>query len=133
MNITLLFPVLNERLRLQKGIETCLEYARKNIDIPFKLVIVDNGSDDETPEIAKSLEAKYPEVEYRRLEIRGVGIAFKTGIEECTSDIVGYMDIDLSTDLRFLSRALEMLPKAENGTEKSHPQVWCSFSNIILE
>ena len=108
MNITLLFPVLNERLRLQKGIETCLEYARKNIDIPFKLVIVDNGSDDETPEIAKSLEAKYPEVEYRRLEIRGVGIAFKTGIEECTSDIVGYMDIDLSTDLKYLKKTVEL-------------------------
>ena len=108
MNITLLFPVLNERLRLQKGIETCLEYTRKNIDIPFKLVIVDNGSDDETPEIAKKLCEQYPEVEYRRLNIRGGGIAFKTGIEECTSDIVGYMDIDLSTDLKYLKKTVDL-------------------------
>jgi len=108
MNITLLFPVLNEKLRLKKGIETTLTYAENNLNIPFKLVIVDNGSSDETPDIARELAEKYPEVEYRRLEMRGVGIAFKTGIEECDSDIVGYMDIDLSTDLKYLKKTVEL-------------------------
>ena len=108
MTITLLFPVLNEHLRLQKGIETCLDYCRTNLDVPFEMVIVDNGSDDDTPEIARELSNKYSEVLYRRLEERGVGIAFKTGINECSSDIVGYMDIDLSTDLKYLTKTLEL-------------------------
>ncbi len=114
MNLTILFPVLNERLRLQKGIETCLSYARENLDIPFSLVIVDNGSDDETPDIAKALSEKYPEVEYRRIEERGVGIAFKTGINECFSDIVGYMDIDLSTDLKYLKMTVELFKEDDS-------------------
>ena len=33
--------------------------SRENVDIPCVLTIVDNGSDDETPDIARALEKKY--------------------------------------------------------------------------
>lgn len=113
MTINLLFPVLNERLRLKKGIDNCMEYLRKNITIPYQLTIIDNGSTDETPEIARELEREYPEVRYVRIEEKGVGIAFKTGVIENTSDIVGYMDIDLSTDLSYLGRTISMFENDE--------------------
>ncbi len=108
MNVTILFPVLNERLRLQKGIETCVEYVKNNLSDPVRIVIVDNGSDDETPEIGRRLEEEYEMVTYRRIEERGVGIAFRTGVTECNTDIVGYMDVDLSTDLKYLARTLDL-------------------------
>lgn len=111
MTLTILFPVLNEHLRLEKGIDTCIKYIRENIDIPVSLVIVDNGSDDDTPDIAKMLEENYSEVTYRRIDERGVGIAFKTGVEECTTDVVGYMDIDLSTDLKYLGDTIDIFEK----------------------
>lgn len=111
MNINILFPVLNEHLRLEKGIDKCILYMRENIKIPYKLTIVDNGSDDDTPEIAARLEKKYDEVEYVRIEERGVGIAFKTGVERSDADIVGYMDIDLSTDLKYLGKTIELFEK----------------------
>lgn len=113
MTINLLFPVLNERLRLKKGIDNCMEYLKKNIDIPYQLTIIDNGSTDETPQIARELEEKYPEVKYVRIEERGVGIAFKTGVLNNTCDIVGYMDIDLSTDLSYLGRTIKMFEEDE--------------------
>jgi len=124
MTINLLFPVLNERLRLERGITNCIDYLRANVTIPYKLTILDNGSDDETPEIAKALEQKYDEVEYVRINERGVGIAFKTGIDRTDADIVGYMDIDLSTDLKYLSKTIEMFEKDSelqyiNGTRFS--------------
>lgn len=108
MTLNILFPVLNEHLRLERGIVHCAEYMRENIHIPYELTIVDNGSDDDTPEIARRLEERYDEVIYLRIEERGVGIAFKTGIEATQADIVGYMDIDLSTDLKYLTETLEM-------------------------
>ena len=55
MRINLLFPVLNERLRLRKGIEGTVAYVRQNLSIPCRLTILDNGSEDETPEIGKAL------------------------------------------------------------------------------
>lgn len=123
-SINLLFPVLNERLRLQKGIETTIAYVREHVTIPCKLTILDNGSEDETPEIGKNLEETYPEVTYVRVGERGVGVAFRKGIELNDSDIVGYMDIDLSTDLKYLGKTIEMFrqdPELQyvNGTRFS--------------
>ena len=108
LSINLLFPVLNERLRLRSGIEKAMAYLRGNVTIPYKLTILDNGYEDETPEIARELEKKYPEVTYVRLEERGVGIAFRKGIELNDSALVGYMDIDLSTDIKYLGRTIEL-------------------------
>lgn len=108
MSINILFPVLNERLRLQSGIDRTMEYLRENIDIPCRLTILDNGSEDETPEIGKALSEKYPEVSYVRVGERGVGVAFRKGIELNESVLVGYMDIDLSTDIKYLGRTIEL-------------------------
>ena len=114
MELTILFPVLNEHLRLESGIDRCVEYVRKNVQIPCRMVIVDNGSDDDTPEIGKALSEKYEEVSYLRIEERGVGIAFKTGVLAADTDLVGYMDIDLSTDLKYLSKMIEMFERRES-------------------
>lgn len=123
-SINLLFPVLNERLRLQKGIEATISYVREHVKIPCRLTILDNGSEDETPEIGKKLEEAYPEVTYVRVGERGVGVAFRKGIELNDCDIVGYMDIDLSTDLKYLGKTIEMFqqdPELQyvNGTRFS--------------
>ncbi len=106
--INLLFPVLNERLRLQNGIDKTMAYLRENCHIPYQLTILDNGSEDETPEIGRALEEKYPEVTYVRVGERGVGVAFRKGIALNTCALVGYMDIDLSTDLKYLGRTIEL-------------------------
>lgn len=107
MSINLLFPVLNERLRLRNGIERTMEYVRENVKIPCQLTILDNGSDDETPEIGMELQEKYDEVTYVRVGERGVGVAFRKGIELNECALVGYMDIDLSTDIKYLGKMIE--------------------------
>lgn len=114
LSINLLFPVLNERLRLENGIERSMAYLKENVTIPYQLTILDNGSEDETPEIGKALAAKYPEVSYVRVGERGVGVAFRKGISINTCDLVGYMDIDLSTDLKYLGKTIEMFQNDSN-------------------
>ncbi len=108
LSINLLFPVLNERLRLQSGIDRTMAYLKENVSIPCQLTILDNGSEDETPEIGKALAEKYPEVSYVRVGERGVGVAFRKGIELNECALVGYMDIDLSTDIKYLGRTIEL-------------------------
>lgn len=113
ININILFPVLNEHKRLRNGIEKTVEYMeeyiKNNPGTGYLCTILDNGSDDDTPEIGKTLEIEHPEtVRYVRIEQRGVGIAFKTGVEDNTADIIGYMDIDLSTDINNLGTVIEL-------------------------
>ena len=115
MKLNILFPVLNEHLRLERGITRTAHYLQSHCAIPWQLTIVDNGSDDDTPEIAKRLARKYPQVSYERLEERGVGIAFRHGVEQNDADLVGYMDIDLSTDIRHINRMLKLF--------EAHPEL----------
>lgn len=112
--INLLFPVLNEHLRLEKGITKAVEYLKSNVSIPYQLTILDNGSDDDTPQIGTELSEKYPEVFYVRVGERGVGVAFRKGIELNQMDIVGYMDIDLSTDISYLKRTIDLFSAYPN-------------------
>ncbi len=108
MMLTIIFPVLNERLRLESGITRTVEYLRSIAFEDYEIIIVDNGSEDETPQIAASLCEKYSRVLYERIHIRGVGAAFRRGVELSRGEIVGYMDIDLSTNIKHLGEALHI-------------------------
>lgn len=104
MECNILFPVYNERLRLEQGIRRTVAYMDRWMKGRYVLTIVDNASTDETPEIAGRLCREYAQVKYQRLEEKGVGAAFRAGIRCNEAPIVGYMDVDLSTDLRHLKQ-----------------------------
>lgn len=106
--VTIIFPVLNERLRLESGVTRTVEYLQKIRFEDYEILIVDNGSEDETPEIAASLCEKYNKVHYERIGVRGVGAAFRRGVELSRGEIVGYMDIDLSTNIKHLGEAIHI-------------------------
>ena len=101
--LNVLFPVYNEEKRLQPGILKTHKYLSEYVDIDYVLTIVDNASNDRTEEIARNLCIEIPDrVQYLRIEEKGVGAAFRAGVCENRSDIVGYMDVDLSTDIRHI-------------------------------
>lgn len=108
MMFTIIFPVLNERLRLENGVTRTVEYLQSIAFEDYEIIIVDNGSKDETPQIAEKLCKKYDKVRYERINVRGVGAAFRRGVEVSHGDVVGYMDIDLSTNIRHLGEAIHL-------------------------
>ena len=75
---TIIFPVLNERLRLESGVTRTVEYLHKIAFEDYEIIIVDNGSEDETPQIAEALCQKYDKVRYERINVRGGCGAGKT-------------------------------------------------------
>ncbi|MCD7751978.1 MAG: glycosyltransferase [Lachnospiraceae bacterium] len=114
MMLTIIFPVLNEKLRLEKGVVKTVEYLREIAFDDYEIIIVDNGSEDETPLIGKELCRRYPAVSYERIDIRGVGAAFRHGVSTSKGDIVGYMDIDLSTNIKHLGEAIHIFKTQED-------------------
>ncbi|MBE5868812.1 MAG: glycosyltransferase [Lachnospiraceae bacterium] len=108
MKINIIFPVLNERLRLENGIRGTVDYLQSIGFEEYRITIVDNGSQDETPQIAEALCKEFPRVTYERIEVRGVGAAFRKGVALNDCEIVGYMDIDLSTNIKHLGEAIQI-------------------------
>ena len=103
----IIFPVYNEEKRILKGIQEAYQYI-SSLGIVFEFLIVDNGSTDRTEELARQLCKRLENVNYLRIKEKGVGVAFKSGVKRLKTDIVGYMDIDLSTDIRYFSRVTKL-------------------------
>ena len=108
MIIEITFPVLNEEKRLKKGVVNCIEFLKANKVENFSIVIVDNGSRDRTAEIAKELLNSIHNIRFIQLKDPGVGRALKVSWSSSNADIIGYMDIDLATDLRHLIEVINM-------------------------
>lgn len=111
--IEIVFPVYNEEDRLEAGIEKTLDYL-ESIDFHnYVLTIADNNSSDHTQEIAQKLTRLYDPVSYLHIPQKGVGVAVRSAFEKSSADIVGYMDIDLATNLRHLQEAIDCFKNDE--------------------
>lgn len=94
-------PVLNEEPTLAQNVQHLHGFLQQHFPEPgqWQIVIADNGSTDRTLEIAQGLSERIPEVTFVKVPRRGVGLALKTSWGQSKADIVGYMDLDLATDL----------------------------------
>lgn len=117
LSIEITVPVLDEASTLDTQVRKIRAYIDTHLsDLgAITLVLADNGSKDATPQIAQRLQAELPGVRHLRLEQRGVGRALKASWNASAADVVGYMDLDLATDLKHLRSALT--PLANNTAD----------------
>lgn len=111
MKIEITIPVLNEDATIDKKIRELDDYIDSNLTVlgDIKIIIADNGSTDTTSVKAKLLEIELARVEYIKLDEKGVGLALSSSWLKSTADIIGYMDLDLATNLKHIQPALEVL------------------------
>jgi glycosyltransferase involved in cell wall biosynthesis len=64
----------------------------KLVDVEFRILVVNNGSKDETPEVVYDLEQKNSNIRHITIEKNlGYGFGVKSGLSALQGDIVGYM------------------------------------------
>ena len=97
--VNIVIPVLNEEKALTKCVVSLRQFLGEHLPYEFRIVIADNGSTDQTPDIAEELSQEHSDVSWTRLEIRGRGRALRKSWLESDADILTYMDVDLSTGL----------------------------------
>jgi len=89
MDLTFLFPCLNEA----ETLEFCINEAKKSLQgdpsIKFEILIADNGSTDESREIARANGARVVEV-----SDKGYGAALRGGFEAAEGRYVMFADAD---------------------------------------
>ena len=111
LSYDIVIPVLNEEKRLRNGIEAISNFLTNNELQGCRVVIADNGSTDGTASVAAELRATYPNVEYLSVGQRGVGLALKAAWARSSADVVGYMDVDLATDLEHFKEVVAIFEK----------------------
>jgi len=105
----IVLPVYNEEKVLRQSIQTLTDFLSDYDRYEWKIVIADNNSQDSTGDIGRKLESENPLVQYLFIPRKGRGIALRTAWEQTDCDFVSYMDIDLSTSLDSLIRAVDLL------------------------
>src|SRR5687768_5144751 len=109
-SVDIIIPVLNEEDQLEASVLALRDFLLASCPYRWRIVVADNGSKDRTPLICQDLKARFPgEVDFERLELRGRGRALRTAWLKSDADVLCYMDVDLSTNLRALPPLLAAL------------------------
>jgi glycosyltransferase involved in cell wall biosynthesis len=101
-------PAFNEAKRLP---ETLYQMAAYLSEQPWRsrVVVVDNGSVDETAAVVRSLRARRVDITVIGCARPGKGAAVRRGLLHACSPFVGFVDADLSTPLDTLATAMHEL------------------------
>ena len=116
--LSLVIPAYNE----QENINVLLERVSASlsqIGRPFEVLIVDDGSTDDTPKLLAEGMARYPWLRVVRMARNGgQSAAFEAGFAAARGQVIGTIDADLQNDPEEIPRLLPLL-EGSNG----HPPV----------
>lgn len=106
--VSVVIPVYNEAGILRRNIERLGEFLKEAVPL-YEIILCENGSIDETAEIAKSLSREYDNVEFLELPEPNLSEALKSGFLAAKGEKVVYFPIDLSIDLGFIPESVRLL------------------------
>ena len=106
--VEIVLPVYNEEDELEVHTLKLRNFVDAQTDYSWDITIADNASNDSTASIGEKL-AKKNGINYVRIAKKGRGRAVKQLWLKSKADIVMYMDIDLSTNLKHLPHLVKAL------------------------
>ncbi len=113
--ISIVIPAFEEENRLGDSLRKILAFIEKK-QLSAELIVVDDGSDDKTAEIAENASAEFPDLTTKVIRYeknRGKGFAVKTGLLAAEADIALFSDADLSTPIEELTKLVDPISKGE--------------------
>lgn len=144
VDVTIVMPAHDEADYLEDSVGEIVGGLRQQ-PRTFTISIVENGSTDGTPDIARALAQRVPEVDATSLPDADYGAALRHGLLEAKSRIVVTFDVDYFS-LSFLDTALTRLdaepdlavviaskrsPDADDRRPWSRRAVTATFSTIL--
>lgn len=105
-SVTVVVPAYNEEASLAPTTRSLIA-TLDELGATFDLIIVDDGSRDETPRIADQLAADESRVTVVHQENRGIGGAFRTGIERAREEYVVLWPSDMPCEPQDVSPFLD--------------------------
>jgi glycosyltransferase involved in cell wall biosynthesis len=103
--LSIVIPVYNEENRLPGSLRQILDFLRSQ-SYSSEIVIVENGSQDATFEIAQGVAKKHSEIRVCRNSVRGKGLAVQRGMLEAYGQFRFMCDVDLSMPIKEVNRFL---------------------------
>lgn len=109
MRLSVIIPVFNEDRYIRDVVASV-----RQVPIETEIIIVNDGSTDQTRERLQSIEREHPGVTVLQHDVnRGKGAAIRTGIAKATGDVVIIQDADLEYDPAEYPRLVEPIQRGK--------------------
>jgi glycosyltransferase involved in cell wall biosynthesis len=143
--VSIVMPAYNEATIIERSLATVLDGMRRRGE-PFEVVVVENGSTDDTEDRAGKVAAEAPEVRVLHLRRADYGEALREGLLAASAELVVNFDCDYY-EVAFVDQALARLrdpdspativvgskraPGAEDRRSWARRMVTATFSTLL--
>ena len=103
--LSIVIPAHNEETRLPGTLEQVFRFLAQQ-DFPAEVIVVENGSNDRTYEIAREFTERHPALRVIQNDWRGKGLAVQRGVKEAKGEYVFLCDADLSMPIEEIGKFL---------------------------
>ena len=100
-SLSLVIPAYNEASRLRATLETATDFLQTQ-PYDFEVLVVDDGSTDDSAGIAAAVAAERPSVRLLTIPHGGKAAAVRAGMTAARMDLIVFCDADLATPLNHL-------------------------------
>lgn len=107
--LSIIVPVYNEERLVNKSLPLIF-----SLNINKEVIVVDDGSNDKTPELLNNLKNQYDFILIRQDPNQGKGAAVRRGLEEMRGDYFIICDADLEYDSQDVIKLFNEVIKEEN-------------------
>lgn len=101
--LSIIIPAHNEEERLLPSLSSVREFVNQQ-NYPIEVIVVENGSQDRTLEIARSFETEMPCLKVIEEKERGKGLAIRSGMLAATGEYRIFCDADFSMPVSEISK-----------------------------
>jgi dolichyl-phosphate beta-glucosyltransferase len=98
--LSLILPALDEARRLPPYLQSVREYLEQSFRQSYEVIVVDDGSRDETAAIVQRLASQWPQLRLlRHSQNEGKGSAVRTGVLAARGEVLLFADADGATPI----------------------------------
>lgn len=109
VRVSAIIPLFNEARCLEANTGRVVAYL-ESLDRSWELILVDDGSSDQTAAIAHRLADEHPYIRMIGYGVnRGKGHAVRIGMQAARGDFCLFMDADLSVPVKFIGPLIDRL------------------------
>ena len=132
MRVSIIVPVYNA----EKVLHYCIDSILNQTFTDYELILVDDGSTDQSGRICKNYAHKNPRIKYICQQNSGVSMARNTGIRVASGDYICFVDSDDYIDATFLEELVAAIEKGYSfamcGYNEKHDYIVDSDSKQIV-